>query len=163
MRAVRTARVLAGLALLTLSQSACDSAQPAETETDALIGTWAITGLVDGRGGRSDIISDGFEGVHLEFSEDGTSTFTITPKGHPATLFVSAYSLDEQVDLITMEFEVSTGSAKPLELTYVFEEAEQRARFHTPQSDVLNWMLGSELSGDVMIMASKFGDNGVPQ
>jgi hypothetical protein len=151
------------LVLLTLNQIACDSGEPVKTETDALVGTWAITGFVDDTGDRSEVISTGFEGVHLGFAQDGTGTFTITPKGRPARLVRSTYSLDERVDLITLDLDVSEGPARTLELTYILELPLQRARFHTTQSDVLNWIFESELSGAVMILASKFGEDGLPE
>ncbi len=148
--------------LLAVAMTACDSNEDKEpTEIETLVGTWAITGFMDDSGDRSDIIANGYAGVHLEFAEDGTGAFEIFPKSGPDRLLPITYVVDDEVDLVTIVIGLPIDAALVLELTYIFDVQAQKALFHTTHTDALNTIFGSDLAGDVRIMASKFGEDGL--
>lgn len=156
-------RFLTALLLSTLILPACDSAEQTETDTAALVGTWAITGFFDDTGNRSDVISKGFAGAHLEFRDDGSGEFTISPRGLPARILATEYTIDEELDFIAMVVSSAPDTPHSLELTYIFELKGQSARFHTTNTDILNMIFEADLEGDVMVVASKFGEDVVPE
>lgn len=152
-------RFLTAILLSTMVLPACDSREVVETETKSLVGTWAITGFFDDTGNRSDVISKGFAGAHLEFREDGSGEFTLTPKDLPVRVLATDYTVDEELDFIEMEVTAGLDAPASLELTYIFELAGHRARFHSTNTDILNAIFETDLSGDVMVVASKFGED----
>ncbi len=159
-----TRRISLALLVAAAILSACDSNKDEEpTDIQTLVGTWAITGFFDDSGDRSDIIANGYAGVHLEFGDTGTGAFEIFPKHGPARLLPITYTVDDEVDLITLAIDLSIDPSLSLELTYIFDVQTESARFHTTHSDALNTIFGSDLTGAVQVIASKFGEEGVPE
>ncbi len=124
-----------------------------------LHGKWAITGFFDETGNRSDIIADGYAGVHLEFVDDGSGGLEVFPKHGPAKLIGTNYEVDEELDFISLTVDYGLDAVLSLDLTYVFSSDGQRATFHTTHTDALNTIFAADLVGDVRVIASKFGED----
>ncbi len=148
--------LLAALLLSSLVLSACDSNEKPLSDAEDFFGTWAITGFFDDTGDRSDVIANGFAGVHLEFRSDGTGWFAITPKTVPARMLPTAFMIDEERNFITLSVSVADDEQLPLELSYNFELRGKKVRFHTTHSSTLNTIFECDLAGDVTVVASKF-------
>lgn len=133
------------------------------TDQEILIGTWAITGFSDDTGDRSDIIAQGYAGVHLEFADDGSGDLELFPKLGPARSITTTYQLDTERDFVSMIVDFGLDAVLSLDIAYVFSEDGQRATFHTTHTDALNTIFGSDLTGDVRVIASKFGEDGTTE
>ncbi len=157
-------RLICWLLPLALIVAACDSDNQDDsepTDREILVGTWAITGFADDTGDRSDIIANGYAGVHLEFVDDGSGDLELFPKHGPARRIDTTYQLDSERDFVSMIFDFGLDTVLALDMAYLFSTDGQRATFHTTHTDALNTIFGSDLTGDVRVIASKFGEDGM--
>ena len=156
-------RFLWGILPILLLISACDSDGAGEeqlTDEQMLLGKWAITNFFDDTGDRSDIIAQGYAGIHLEFADDGTGGLEVFPKHGPAKLIGTDYLVDDEVKFITMTVDFGLDAVLSMDMNYILSSDSQGATFRTTHTDALNTIFGSDLSGDVRIIASKFGEDG---
>ncbi|MBT8399137.1 MAG: hypothetical protein KJO98_01570 [Rhodothermia bacterium] len=157
-------RLLQRLLPLAIILTACDSDRAedkAPTDEEMLFGKWAITGFFDDTGDRSDIIAQGYAGVHLEFADDGLGGLEVFPKHGPAKLLGTSYQVDHEIDFIALIVDFGLDAVLALDMAYVFSSDGQRATFHTTHADALNTIFASDLVGDIRVVASKFGEDGI--
>ncbi|MDX1430141.1 MAG: hypothetical protein R3282_07635 [Rhodothermales bacterium] len=159
----RLACFLLPLLLLILGCDSYGDDDPQPTDEEMLVGKWAITGFVDDTGDRSDIIAKGYAGVHLEFVDDGSGGLEVFPKHGPAKLIGTSYHVDDELNFISMIVDFGLDAVLSLDMAYTFSSDGQKASFHTIHSDALNTIFQSDLTGDVRVIASKFGEEGVPE
>ncbi len=153
---IRKYLVLLPVAALLLVAPACDSDDNGGGDSDAelFVDTWAVSSVSDANGPAD--ITQNFTGIAVTFTAAGAGTIAVTAvdPANSQTLNIT-YSLDESAKEIEINVSVpQLPTPIPLQMTYAFENDNNRVRFTaSPSTGVLiNTLFQTSLEGQVTLV-----------
>jgi hypothetical protein len=124
--------MLFGLLLVT----ACDSdSNDSASDSDSLVGTWAVVGLTDASGDRSAGLAESYNAVLITLGADGAVNMAVDAKDAAASLSADGtYTVTEASKTIAVTLPVAPA---PLTFDYDFVNATTLSLTPTPTTTLL--------------------------
>ena len=109
-----------------------DSGSDDSSDADALVGTWAVSGLTDASGDRSGGLLESYNSVLITIGSDGSVAMNVDAKDPvPDLNATGTYTLNEATQTLIATLTVS-GQPTPLTFTYSFQGNDDSGLSLTP-------------------------------
>ena len=126
-----------GLIVFTACDSDSNGGDDSMSDTEMLVGTWAVSGLTDASGDRSAGLVESYNSVLITLGADASVTMAVDAKVPEASLTATGtHVVDETGMTMTATLEV-LGQPTPLTFAYMFHDDDMLHLTPVPSTTIL--------------------------